>query len=227
MPSIFSRFADIINSNLNSMLDKAENPVKMIKLMISEMEDTLAEIKAACAQTMAEQNRWRRRRDEVEEKRDLWLKRATLAAEKDRDDLAKEAILEKRKAEEALINIEEQGFELNRMVEKYRVEIEQLESKIRQAREKEKMLPMRQTQANKSLKASGQMKQYDLSDAQLRLEQIDRQLERLEASAELEFNSRQIKTPSKDENNLEKEFQQLDDSIDRELAAIKEGLQKN
>ena len=91
MPSIFSRFSDIISSNINAMLDKAENPAKMVKLIIAEMEDTLVEIKAACAQAMADQTKSSRRLAEAEDKRNLWLDRAEKAAVKGRDDLAREA----------------------------------------------------------------------------------------------------------------------------------------
>ncbi|MDR3038927.1 MAG: PspA/IM30 family protein, partial [Candidatus Adiutrix sp.] len=98
MSSIFSRFADIINSNLNALLDKAEDPAKMARLIIAEMEDTQVEIKAACAQTMADQVRCARSLQEAEGRAALWGERVEIAARRSRDDLAREALLEKRSA---------------------------------------------------------------------------------------------------------------------------------
>ncbi len=222
MPSIFSRFADIISSNLNSMLDKAENPAKMVKLIIAEMEDTLVEIKAACAQAMADQTKSARRLAEAQEKRDLWLKRAETAAAKGRDELAREALLEKRSAEEFMDQIKSQDEELAAVVEKYRAEIEQLEAKLAQAREKERLMNHRESRAQGSLKVSGQMKRYDLSEAKLKLERLDSRLDKLEAEAELEYGSR--RRPDPDQADRERAFAELDDSLDQALREIKDRL---
>ena len=222
MPSVFSRFADIISSNINSMLDKAENPNKMIRLIIAEMEDTLVEIKAACAQAMADQTRNVRRLAEAEEKRDLWLSRAEKAAEHGRDDLAREALSEKREAEEILAQLKAQDEELAAVVEKYRAEIEQLDAKLFQAREKERLLSHREKRADKSIKASGQMRRYDITETKLKLERLDSRLDRLEAEADLEYSNRRITTPEAEEK--EKAFRDLDDSLDKELQELKQRL---
>ena len=222
MPSIFSRFADIVSSNLNSMLDKAENPVKMLKLIITEMEDTLVEIKAACAQVMADQAKNARRLAEGEDKKKIWLQRAEMAAAKGRDDLAREALLEKRSLEVALAEMKAQAVDLNAVVERYRGEIEQLEAKLAQAREKDRLIAHRNERAQKSLKVSGQMKRFDLTEAQLKMERLDWRLDRLEAEAELELDGRRP-APGPDEAR-EKAFSEIDDSLDQELAAIKERL---
>ncbi|MDR1545614.1 MAG: PspA/IM30 family protein [Deltaproteobacteria bacterium] len=218
MPNVFSRFTDIVSSNINAMLDKAENPVKMLKLIIGEMEDTLVEIKAATAQAMAEQVHLERRRASVAEARDLWLSRAKQAVEKKRDDLARVALLEKRKADEELAAVESQLQELNVIVNKHRDEIDQLEAKIAQARGREKLFALRRRQAQQSLDASGQMKRYDLAASQIKLDRLDQRLDRLEAEAELEKNLRGRLSADKD---LEAEFQKLDDSIELELQALK------
>ena len=224
MPSIFSRFADIISSNLNSMLDKAENPAKMVKLIIAEMEDTLVEIKAACAQAMADQTKSVRRLSEAEDKQALWVGRAEMAAAKGRDDLAREALMEKRAAEKLLDELRKQDGELAAVVEKYRTEIEQLENKLAQAREKEQLMAHRENRAQNSLKASDQMKRYDMTSARLKLERLDSRLDKLEAEAELEFSGR--RAPASDEEARERAFAELDDSLDRELKEIKDRLSK-
>ena len=224
MPSIFTRFADIVSSNINSMLDKAENPAKMVKLIIAEMEDTLVEIKAACARAMADQAKSTRRLAEAEEKRTLWMGRAETAAAKGRDDLAREALMEKRSAENFLTELRQQDAELAAVVEKYRAEIDQLENKLAQAREKEQLMGHRENRAQKSLKASDQMKRYDLTEARLKLERLDSRLDKLEAEAELELGTR--RPPTGEEEARERAFAELDDSLDRELKEIKDRLAK-
>jgi len=103
---IFTRFTDIVSSNINSMLDKAEDPEKMIKLMIHEMEDTLIELKSSCAGVIAGQKKLERKFDNILEKVELWSKRANLAVSKGRDDLAREALLEKRRFAETAETLE-------------------------------------------------------------------------------------------------------------------------
>lgn len=221
MPSVFSRFADIISSNINAMLDKAENPSKMVKLIIAEMEDTLVELKAACAQAMADQSKSARRLTEANDRRELWFKRAEAAASKGRDDLAREALIEKRAAEDQLKELRQQEADMAAVVEKYRAEIDQLEAKLAQAREKEQVMSHRENRAQKSLKASGQMKRYDLTEHKIKLERLDSRLDKMEAEAELELGGRHV--PSKNEER-EKAFAELDTSLDQELDEIKQRL---
>jgi phage shock protein A len=218
MPSVFSRFADIISSNINSLLDKAENPSKMLKLIIGEMEDTLVEIKAGTAQAMANLANLRRRREEIDRTHGLWLARAKQAVEKRRDDLARLALVEKRGAETELASIDAQIAELESIVAKHHDEIDQLEAKIGQAREREKVLALRQSQAEQSIKVSGQMRRYDLAAAQAKLHRLDQRLDHIEAEAELEKAHR---GRTQEGRSLETEFAALDDSIERELAALK------
>ena len=92
---IFTRFRDIVSSNINAMLDKAEDPEKLIKLMIREMEDTLVEIKTACAGVMASGKKIQRQLDGHRSRQSYWGGKAELAVEKGRDDLAREALMEK------------------------------------------------------------------------------------------------------------------------------------
>jgi len=225
MPSVFSRFADIISSNINAMLDKAENPSKMVKLIIAEMEDTLVELKAACAQAMADLAKSARSLAKAEERRELWLKRAEAAAAKGRDDLAKEALIEKRTAEDHLKELRLTETELTAVVEKYRTEIDQLESKLAQAREKEQVMSHRENRAQKSLKASGQMKRYDLTEHKIKLDRLDSRLDKMEAEAELELGGRHIIASAEDDR--EKAFAELDGSLDQELDEIKQRLKNN
>jgi phage shock protein A len=219
MPSIFSRFADIINSNLNAMLDKAENPAKMVRLVIAEMEDTQVEIKAACAQAMADQAQSVRRLQEAQGKMDLWQTRAETAARKGRDDLAREALLEKRSAAAVVTELKTREAEMAAVVEKYRSEIDQLEAKLTQARERELVLAHRVNRAAKSLKISDQMKRYDLNESRIKLDRLDDRLNKMEAAADLELTGRRR---SAEADQRERAFQELDDALDRELQEIKD-----
>ena len=221
MPSIFSRFADIINSNLTAMLDKAENPAKMVRLVIAEMEDTQVEIKAACAQAMADQAQSARRLNEAQERTELWQARAETAARKGRDDLAREALLERRSAAALASELKAREAEMTAVVGKYRAEIDQLEAKLIQARERELTLVHREKRASQSLKASDQMKRYDLSESRLKLDRLDDRLNKMEAAAELELTGRRRSAEAEEK---ERQFQELDDALDQELQEIKDRL---
>src|SRR5512136_2809831 len=103
---IFTRFRDIVNSNINAMLDKAEDPEKLIKLMIREMEDTLVELKASCAGVMAGSKKIERNISEVKARVEYWAEKAPLAVSKGRDDLAREALIQKKKYAERVTALE-------------------------------------------------------------------------------------------------------------------------
>lgn len=133
---VFSRFMDIINSNINSLLDNAEDPQKMIKLMINEMEDTIIEIKTNCAAAIGSENTSKRKVAELESLIDRWQKRAELAISKGRDDLAREALLEKKKLTAELERLKEESDRYDALVKKYKQDIAQLEEKLASAKAK-------------------------------------------------------------------------------------------
>ena len=113
---IFTRFRDIISSNLSAMLDKAEDPEKLIRLMIREMEDTLVEIKASCAGVMAERKKAGRQLEEITRRSSYWEEKAGMAVEKGRDDLAREALHEKRRYTRRIDVLESEITDLNRQI---------------------------------------------------------------------------------------------------------------
>ena len=133
---VFSRFMDIINSNINSLLDQAEDPQKMIKLMINEMEDTIIEIKTNCAAAIGAENTAKRKVAELEGLVDRWQKRAELAINKGRDDLAREALLEKKKLSAELEKLRAESDRYDQLVKKYKDDLAKLDEKLSSAKAK-------------------------------------------------------------------------------------------
>ena len=133
---VFSRFMDIINSNINSLLDQAEDPQKMIKLMINEMEDTIIEIKTNCAAAIGAENTAKRKVAELEGLVDRWQKRAELAINKGRDDLAREALLEKKKLSAELERLRAESERYDQLVKKYKDDLAKLDEKLSSAKAK-------------------------------------------------------------------------------------------
>jgi len=212
---IFTRFKDIVSSNINAMLDKAEDPEKMIKLMIQEMEDTLVELKASCAATMATKSKVQRASDDVQYRAGDWEKKARLALSKGRDDLAREALAEKRSFAEEAGRLEKERQQLEAIVAKYQGDISQLEEKLTNARKKHSVLAQRHTQAQKSYKAQSVLRRNKQSDAVARFDAFENRIERMEADAEL--------VNAKTRESLEEEFARLEDkdTLDKELAELK------
>ena len=215
--SIFSRIRDIVNSNINSMLDQAEDPEKLVRLMIQEMEDTLIDLKASCAGAIAARKKVGRSLDELVGRVSNWEKKAKLAIEKGREELAREALLEKRRATGAL---EKQTLQLDEVIRNYQADITQLEEKLTTAREKQRVLVQRHIHAQHKTRAQETIRRSETSDALLRYEQFEARVERMEADADLVNYGRK---PS-----LEEQFAQLerDEDIEKELAALKTASQK-
>ncbi|MDJ0876604.1 MAG: phage shock protein PspA [Desulfobacterales bacterium] len=212
---IFTRFRDIISSNINAMLDRAEDPEKMIKLMIREMEDTLVEIKAACAGAMAEKKKVARRLDEIRAREELWQERARLAVEKGRDDLAREALVEKRRFAAMAEKLDADAIDHDGLINQYQDDIQQLEDKLHKAREKQRMLVQRHIHATRSRKAREEIRRADNYESIAKFDELEQRIERMEAEADLVNFGRQP--------DLDDAFDDLlaDEDIERELAAIK------
>ena len=212
---IFTRFRDIISSNINAMLDKAEEPEKMIKLIINEMEDALVEIKASCAGVMASTNRVQRQLKEAKTRADYWKDRAMLAIHKGRENLAREALYEKRRLLEKAHGFERELTEHNAISNQYKEDIEQLEDKLRTAKEKERALIKRKLLAENTIRAHKEQQRLDSADAVMRFEELENRIERMEAEADLINYGRK---PLKEETF---ESTVRDEDIEEELTRIK------
>ena len=212
---IFTRFRDIVGSNINSMLDRAEDPEKLIKLMIQEMENTLIELKSACAGVMAESKKIERQLLTLDQRVDYWEDKANLAVNKGRDDLAREALLEKRRYSRRTDSLTSELAEHEALLEQYKEDIRQLEEKLKNAREKERMLVQRHIHAARKKRAQEEMRRMDSADAIFKFEELEHRIEHMEAEADLVNFGRK----STLEDELEK--LSLDEEIESELKAIK------
>ena len=217
---IFTRFRDIVSANINAMLDRAEDPEKLIKLMIREMEDTLVELKASCAGVMANTKKFQRQVEEAGSRAKYWEEKAELAVNKGRDDLAREALVEKRRYAERVEVLEQEIAEHNGLVDQYQEDIRQLEERLRSAQEKQRMLVQRHVRANKRRRAQEEIRRVDSAEAMFKFEDLENRIERMEAEADMVNFGRR---PS-----LEAEFDSLavDEEIERELKSLKSSLKK-
>jgi len=212
---IFTRFRDIISSNINAMLDKAEDPEKLIRLMIREMEDTLVEIKSACAGVMAGGKKIKRQLNDLETRTQYWEEKAELAVNKGRDDLAREALVEKRKFYRRMETLEGDLAEHDLLIEQYQDDIRQLEEKLKSARDKQRMLVQRHIHARKKMQAQEELRRIDSSETVMKFDEIENRIERMEAEADLVNYGRKT--------SLEEELERLsvDEEIENELRALK------
>jgi len=212
---IFTRFRDIISSNINAMLDKAEDPEKLIRLMIREMEDTLVEIKSACAGVMAGGKKIKRQLNDLETRTQYWEEKAELAVNKGRDDLARDALVEKRKFNRRMETLEGDLVEHDLLIEQYQDDIRQLEEKLKSARDKQRMLVQRHIHARKKMQAQEELRRIDSSETVMKFDEIENRIERMEAEADLVNYGRKT--------SLEEELERLsvDEEIENELRALK------
>ena len=212
---IFTRFRDIVSSNINAMLDSAEDPDKMIKLMIREMEDTLIEIKSSCAGVIAGRKKLQRKFNELLERKNLWAQRAELAVNKGRDNLAREALVEKRRFGELAESLSNEILDHTSLIEQYQDDIVELEKKLASAKEKKRSLAERHKKAQNKKRAQSDIRRLDSAETMARFEHLESRIERMEAEADM-VNFGKPKT-------VDDEFSDLaaDDDIEKELAKMK------
>ena len=215
---IFSRFSDIVNSNINSILDKAEDPEKLVRLMIQEMEDTLVEVRSAAARAIADKKGLNRKLAALEGEEKEWQEKAELAVSKNRDDLAKAALAEKSRAAEAVAGLREQYGLIEEGLAKLNDDIARLEVKIADAKNRQKALLMRHRTAGSRLELRKKIHDYKIEDALVRFEQFERKMENMEGRVEAYDLGSQ--------NELYRELNDLENSeaVEEELAALKKKI---
>lgn len=211
---LFSRLSDIINSNLNAMLDGAENPEKIARLIIQEMEDTLVEVRTSAARAMADKKEMERDIVHFSSVRDEWAAKAELAIDKGREDLARGALLAKQKAEaEIERRVSAMGF-ADEAFAKRQEDLTKLQAKLDEAKAKHRALVMRRESAEQRIRMRSQLYDGRADEAILRYNQLERKVDEMEAYAD---------TIRGHEPSLAQEFAELeqDEAIEKELAALK------
>jgi len=216
---IFSRFTDIVNANINAMLDKAEDPEKIVRLMIQEMEDTLVEVRSSAARAIADRKQLDRKLDGVKAELADWDHKAELAVRKNRDDLARAALAERAKVSERVELIKKQHGQVDEALARLKEDIVRLEEKLTDAKTRQKALVMRHQTASDRLEVRKHTHETRIDDALVRFEQFERKMENMEGRVEAYDLS-----PTRD---LRREFTSIqgDESVEKALADLKQRIQ--
>ncbi|MDM7861435.1 phage shock protein PspA [Alteromonas sp. ASW11-36] len=221
---MFSRISDIVQANINAMLDKAEDPEKVIRLIIQEMEETLVEIRSVAAKNLAEQKQLDRQISGLQKQASNWQQKAQLAVDKQRDDLARAALTEKHSVESKVTALEEQKTQLDDLIKNIQEDTARLQSKLNEARTKQKSLVARKQNSAVRLQAKQSVNSNAVEDAVTRFEQYESRVEALEAQVD----AFDIVPASSETVNLEQQFAQLekDENVEAELAKLKAKFKK-
>jgi phage shock protein A len=217
--SIFSRTRDIVAANMTELLDKAEDPAKMIRMIVMEMEETLVEVRAGSARTIADQKEMRYQIARLERMQDSWLEKAELALSKGREDLAKGALAEKQKAADMADSLKVEIELLDDTLRTTEADIARLQGKLREARTRQASIQTRLESANQRARLREMYSGPQVDDAFSRFAVLDRRVDEAEARAE----ALALGAPPK---TLEEEISELRnaDKVDAELEALKARL---
>jgi phage shock protein A len=217
---IFSRMSDIINSNINSLLDSAEDPEKMIRLIIQEMEDTLVEVRSSSARVLADRKTAHRRLEQVQAEAESWEQKAKLAISKGREDLARAALQEKHAIDDEVTLVQGELKALDEHIQQLGEEVAQLQQKLVDAKAKQKAMLMRSQTVESRIKVKRQMHRDALDDAFTRFEHFERRMDNLESQLDSMDLGRDVPPDLAAEiNSLEE-----DERINEELQRLKTEL---
>jgi phage shock protein A len=181
---IFSRTRDIIAANINDMLDKADDPAKMIRMIILEMEETLVEVRASAARTIADQKEMHRHTVKLDKLQADWGEKAQLALSKDREDLARAALVEKTKAGDMADQLKEEIAVLDDALRAYEQDIEKLQVRLREARSRQTAIAARLESAENRVKLRTLLSTERVDEALSRFDQLERRVDYAEGRAD-------------------------------------------
>ena len=218
---IFSRLHDIINSNITAMLDKAENPEKIIRLVIQEMEDTLVEVRSDAARTIAEKKKLQRRMDQMQREIQEWQRKAELALSKEREDLARAALKEKHGLENATASMESELEILEEQLLQLNQDTSKLQKKLDDAKARHKTMMMKHNTVSGRLRTREKLHDSRIDDALSRFETVEQKMEHMEGKVESYDVGR--------DPSLHDQFAELEaeDIIEDELSKLKSRLSEN
>ncbi|RKF23556.1 phage shock protein PspA [Altericroceibacterium spongiae] len=220
---IFSRTRDIIAANFNDLLDQADDPVKMIRMIILEMEETLVEVRASAARTIADQKEMHRHIGKLDKLQADWADKAQLALSKDREDLARAALMEKKKAADMADQLRSEITVLDDSLRAYEEDIAKLQTRLREARSRQTQIAARLESAENRVKLRSLMTSERVDEALTRFDQLERRVDYAEGRAD----SLNISN-GKSEPSLADEIAALEgsDKVDAELEEMKRALGK-
>jgi phage shock protein A len=212
---VFSRARDIFAANMTELLDRAEDPGRMIRMIILEMEETLVELRASAARSIADVKEMRRAAGRLEEIQLSWTDKAQLALSKDRDDLAKAALVERQKAADMAEGLRLEMEQIEQVLRSYEADIGKLQNKLREARARQNAIASRIESAVARAKAREVMHGSRTLDAFSKFEILERRADFAEGRAD----ALGLTGPK----SLEEEIAELKaaDKIDAELEAMK------
>jgi len=218
---IFSRTRDIIAANFADLIDKADDPHKMIRMIIVEMEETLVEVRASAARTIADQKEMQRHQIKLEKLQSDWGEKAELALSKDREDLARAALMEKRKAGDLAVKLKAEIDMLDESLRTYEADISKLQSRLREARSRQSQIAARLESAENRYKLRSLLTTERVDEAMARFDQLERRADYAEGRAEA-ISLRQ----AKGEMSLAEQIDALsaDETVDAELEEMKRAL---
>ena len=213
---IFSRTRDIIAANMTDLLDKAEDPAKMIRMIILEMEETLVEVRASAARTIADQKEMRRHIAKLEKLQESWTEKAELALSKDREDLAKAALVEKQKVGDMADRLADGISGINETLRASEADIAKLQGKLREARARQSAIMSRLESAHHRVRMREMYAGTKVDEAFSRFDVLERRADYAEGQAE----ALALAAPPK---TLEEEISELRNAekVDAELAELK------
>ncbi len=217
---IFSRLTDIVNSNLNAILDRAEDPEKIIRLIIQEMEETLVEVRSAAARSIADQKDAERKLRKLAEIQQGWQKKAELALSKTREDLAKAALVEKAKAADMAKYLADDLVNLTEALSRHEDDIIKLDGKLREARAKRATIAARHKTVSNTLRVKRNLYDTRIEDAFERFDKVEARLDRIEGEAEA-YDLGKSRTLADEITDLETQ-----EAIQNELDALKAKMAK-
>lgn len=220
---IFSRTRDIIAANFNDMLDKADDPQKMIRMIILEMEETLVEVRASAARTIADQKEMHRHTVKLDKLQADWGEKAQLALSKDREDLARAALVERKKAADMSEQLKAEISVLDDSLRAYEEDIHKLQSRLREARSRQSQIAARLESAENRVKLRSLMTTERVDEALTRFDALERRVDYAEGRAD------QLKMESESGKlSLSDEIAALEgsDKVDEELEEMKRALGK-